>query len=65
MENDGFLKFLVCKTAVGGLLYVMQSGTITETACSNLHPDIQEDLEPRKTIGHVQYAFMWTNTSAQ
>jgi hypothetical protein len=38
MENAGFL---VDKTAVGGVRYVMQAVKITETACNNLHPDIQ------------------------
>jgi hypothetical protein len=42
MENDGFQKSLVDKKTVGEeLLYIMQAGKITETACNNLHPDIQ------------------------
>jgi hypothetical protein len=50
---------LVGETAVGeGLLHVMQVGKIKETASNNLHSDIHEDMEPRQTTKHVQYAFM-------
>jgi hypothetical protein len=48
MENDGFLKYLVDKTAVGEVvLYVMQAGKIIETAHNNLHPDIQRESGTR------------------
>jgi hypothetical protein len=49
MQNDGCLKPLVEKRAVGEVvLYVMHAGKIIETECNNLHPDIQRGSGTKK-----------------